>query len=80
MRLQRSCNVNWFITFGILSLFMHAIIGVSRIAYSDEVSQKPAEELGGGLYANLGWVPVTQAKNCGLDVLVMEKMLDEKIV
>ena len=36
------------------------------------------EELGGGLYVNLGWVPVTQAKNCGLDVLVMEKTLDEE--
>lgn len=34
------------------------------------------EALGGGLYSNLGWVPVTQAKNCGLDVLVMEKTLD----
>jgi GNAT superfamily N-acetyltransferase len=36
------------------------------------------EELGGGLYTNLGWVPVTQARNCGLDVLVMEKTLTEK--
>jgi len=38
------------------------------------------EELGGGLYTNLGWVPVAQARNCGLDVLVMENTLDETIV
>jgi len=36
------------------------------------------ENLEGGLYTNLGWVPVAQAKNHGLDVLVMEKLLDEK--
>ncbi len=36
------------------------------------------EELGGGLYASLGWVPVAQANNRGLDVLVMEKTLDEE--
>ena len=36
------------------------------------------EELGGGLYASLGWVPVARANNRGLDVLVMEKTLDEK--
>ena len=46
MFLQRSCNVNWFVTFGILSLLMHAIIGMSRIAYSDEVSQKSSETIG----------------------------------
>jgi GNAT superfamily N-acetyltransferase len=33
------------------------------------------ENLDGGLYTNLGWVPVDQAKNCGVDVLVMEKIL-----
>ena len=36
------------------------------------------ENLAGGLYAGLGWVPVARAKNRGLDVLVMEKTLDEK--
>jgi GNAT superfamily N-acetyltransferase len=36
------------------------------------------EKLEGGLYTNLGWVPVAQVKNGGLDVLVMEKTLDEK--
>jgi len=36
------------------------------------------EKLEGGLYASLGWVPVAQANNRGLDVLVMEKTLDEK--
>lgn len=36
------------------------------------------ENLEGGLYASLGWVAVAQAKNRGLDVLVMEKALDEK--
>ena len=46
MFLQRSRNVNWFVTFGILSLLMHAIIGMSRIAYSDEVSQKSSETIG----------------------------------
>jgi len=33
------------------------------------------EKLEGGLYASLGWVPVAQANNRGLDVLVMEKLL-----
>jgi len=36
------------------------------------------EQLGGGLYASLGWIPVAQVNNRGLDVLVMEKTLDEK--
>ena len=45
MFLQRSYNVNGFVTFGILSLLMHAIFGMSRIAYSDEVSQKPSETI-----------------------------------
>ena len=36
------------------------------------------EKLGGGLYASLGWVPVDQVNYRGLDVLVMEKTLDDK--
>ncbi len=36
------------------------------------------EKLGGGLYANLGWVPVDRVNYRGLDVLVMEKTLDDK--
>jgi GNAT superfamily N-acetyltransferase len=35
--------------------------------------QTPA--LDGGLYARLGWSPVTRATNHGLDVLVMERRL-----
>lgn len=45
MFLQRSCNANGFVTFGILSLLMPAIFGMSRIAYSDEVSQKSSETI-----------------------------------
>ena len=33
------------------------------------------ERLDGGLYARLGWTPVEQASNHGLDVLVMERQL-----
>lgn len=33
------------------------------------------EALDGGLYARLGWTPVTRANNGGLDVLVMERTL-----
>lgn len=46
MLLQRSCNVSWFVTFGILSLLVHAIVGMSRIAYADEINQKSSETIG----------------------------------
>ena len=46
MLLQRSCNVSWFVTFGILSLLVHAIVGMSRIAYADKISQKSSEAIG----------------------------------
>ena len=42
---QRSFKVSWFVTFGILSLLVHAIIGMSRIAYSDEIDQKSSETI-----------------------------------
>jgi GNAT superfamily N-acetyltransferase len=34
------------------------------------------ERLDGGLYASLGWTPIEQVNYRGLDVLVMEKILD----
>lgn len=33
------------------------------------------ELLDGGLYAHLGWIPFAVAKNCDIDVLVMERHL-----
>ena len=46
MLLQRSCKVSWFVTFGILSLLVHVIVGMSRIAHADEISQKFSETNG----------------------------------
>jgi Na+-transporting methylmalonyl-CoA/oxaloacetate decarboxylase gamma subunit len=46
MFLQRSFKANWFVTFGMLSLLVHAIAGMSRIGYSDEIYQKPSETIG----------------------------------
>lgn len=37
------------------------------------------ERLDGGLYARLGWTPVEQASNHGLDVLVMERPLHSPV-
>ena len=45
MLLQRSFKVCWFVTFGIVSLLVHAIIGMSQIAYSDEIDQKSSETI-----------------------------------
>ena len=45
MFLQRSFNTSWFATFGILSLLVHAIVGMSRIVYADEIDQKPSETI-----------------------------------
>jgi hypothetical protein len=46
MLLQRSCNASWFVRLSILSLLMHAIISMSRIASADEVSEKSSATVG----------------------------------
>ncbi len=45
MFLQRSFIVSRFVTLGILPLLVHATIGMSRIAYSDEIDQKSSETI-----------------------------------
>lgn len=41
--------------------------------YGVETLHLQTEARDGGLYANLGWVPVTRVENHGVDVLVMER-------
>jgi len=45
MFLQRNFNVREVITLGMALLLLHATIGVSRIAYADEVEQKSLEAI-----------------------------------
>ena len=49
-----------------------------RIARTHGVSTLflQTEKLDGGLYASLGWIPTEQVNYRGLDVLVMERILD----
>ena len=45
MFLQRNFNVRGVITLGMALLLLHATIGMSRIAYADEVEQKSPEAI-----------------------------------
>ena len=45
MFLQRSFKVSRFVTLGILPLLVHVTIGMSRVAYSDEIDQKFSETI-----------------------------------
>ncbi len=45
MFLQPNFNVRGVITLGMALLLLHATIGMSRIAYADEVEQKSSEAI-----------------------------------
>lgn len=56
-------------------LVQHALLTARALGISKLHLQ--TEQLDGGLYASLGWVPVDQVTYRGVDVLVMERDLDD---
>jgi GNAT superfamily N-acetyltransferase len=62
---------------GIASQLIQQALRISR-THGVSTLFLQTENLDGGLYVNLGWVPIEQLNYRGLDVLVMERNLDDE--